>query len=73
MTSSEHSSQPGSQDQSAPGIHRRAQLAAVAALILALGLVWFALSMVANDPVGLVISFAAIFLCVRVYGESEES
>ncbi len=62
MTSSEHSSQPGSQDQSAPGIHRRAQLAAVAALILALGLVWFALSMVANDPVGLVISFAAIFL-----------
>ena len=60
MTSPEHSSQPGRQGPSAPGTHRRAQLAAVAALIVALGLVWFALSMVANDPVGLVISFVCI-------------
>jgi diacylglycerol kinase family enzyme len=47
---------------SAPGVHRRAQLAAVVALIAAVFLVWLTVSLVVNDPVGLVISFVAVFL-----------
>ena len=43
---------------------RRVQLAAVAALVAAGGIVWIALSMVANDPVGLVLAFGSIFLVV---------
>ena len=42
--------------------HRRAQLAAVGALAVAVLLIWFALSMVANNPAGPVISFVAVFL-----------
>jgi hypothetical protein len=43
---------------------RRVQLAAVAALVAAIGIIWIALSMVANDPVGLIFAFASIFLVV---------
>jgi len=41
---------------------RRARLAAVVALALLIGLLWFAISTVANDPVGLVFSFLSVFL-----------
>ena len=47
-----------------PRKNRRAQLAAVVALIAAVGIAWIALSMVANDPVGLILAFGAIFLLV---------
>ncbi len=40
----------------------RARLAAVCALIVLFFFFWFALSLVANDPVGLVLSFFAVFL-----------
>ena len=43
---------------------RSVQLAAVAALVAAIGIVWVALSMVANDPVGLIFSFGAVFVFV---------
>jgi diacylglycerol kinase family enzyme len=43
---------------------RRVQLAALAALVAAAGIVWIGLSMVANDPFGLIISFGSIFLAV---------
>jgi diacylglycerol kinase family enzyme len=42
--------------------HRRSQLAAVGALFAAAIVVWMTLSMVANDPVGLILAFAAVFL-----------
>lgn len=63
MSSPEHSSQ-SDQTVSAPRTHRRAQLAAVGALLAALLFVWGVLSMVANDPVGLVIAFGSIFVVV---------
>jgi diacylglycerol kinase family enzyme len=47
-----------------PRKSRKAQLAAVVALLAAIGIAWIALSMVANDPVGLVLAFGAIFLLV---------
>lgn len=63
MSSPEHSSQ-SDQTVNAPRTHRRAQLAAVGALLAALLFVWGVLSMVANDPVGLVIAFGSIFVVV---------
>jgi diacylglycerol kinase family enzyme len=63
MSSPEHSSQSDPTD-SAPRKHRRAQLAAVGALIAAFFVVWLAISMVANDPVGLVIAFGSVFVLV---------
>jgi len=64
MPSPENSSQSDRTDDSTSGrrVHRRAQLAAVGALIAAVFLVWLTVSLVANDPVGLVISFVAVFL-----------
>ena len=63
MSSPERSSQSDRTDAPpSSGTHRRAQLAAVGALIASVALIWLAISMVANDPVGLVISFVAIFL-----------
>jgi diacylglycerol kinase family enzyme len=63
MSSPEHSPRPvgsaGSRPVEAP---YRARLAAVGALIVLFLLFWFAVSLVANDPVGLVLSFAAVFL-----------
>jgi diacylglycerol kinase family enzyme len=44
--------------------HRRARLAAVGALLAAFFVFWLALSMVANDPVGLAIAFASVFVVV---------
>jgi diacylglycerol kinase family enzyme len=43
---------------------RQAQLAAVGALVVLVCLFWFAVSLVANDPVGLVFSFLSVFLVV---------
>jgi diacylglycerol kinase family enzyme len=60
MSSLEHSPQ-SDQTGSAPRKHRRSQLAAVGALIAALFVVWLAISMIANDPVGLVFAFVAMF------------
>ncbi len=44
--------------------HRRARLAAAGALVVCFLMVWLTLSLVANDPVGLVISFVSLFLIV---------
>ena len=55
---------PVDQPGHTPRTNRRVQFAAVAALVAAGGIVWIALSMVANDPVGLVLSFGSIFLVV---------
>ncbi len=63
MSSPEHSPQ-SDQTVSAPRTHRRAQLAAVGALLAALFVFWLALSMVANDPVGLVVAFGSVFVLV---------
>jgi diacylglycerol kinase family enzyme len=63
MSSNEHPPEP-SETQRTADKHRRAQLAAVAALIAAFFVVWLAISMIANDPVGLVFAFGAIFLLV---------
>ena len=52
--------QPGHTPQKS----RRVQLAAVVALVAAVGIAWIALSMVANDPIGLIFAFGAIFLLV---------
>ena len=63
MSSPEHSPQSDGTDISpSPGTHRRAQLAAIGALALSVVLIWIAISLVANDPVGIVISFISIFL-----------
>lgn len=43
---------------------RRAQLAAAGSLFVLFLLFWLAISLVANDPVGLVISFVSVFLVV---------
>jgi diacylglycerol kinase family enzyme len=63
MSSPDHSSQ-SDQTVSAPRTHRGAQLAAVGALLAALVVFWLALSMVANDPVGLVVAFGSVFVLV---------
>ena len=60
MSSLEHSPQ-SEQTGRPPRKHRRSQLAAVAALIAAFFVFWLAVSMVANDPVGLVFAFLAVF------------
>ena len=60
MSSLEHSPQ-SDQTGSAPRKHRRSQLAAVGALIAAFFVFWLAISMIANDPVGLAIAFACVF------------
>jgi diacylglycerol kinase family enzyme len=60
MSSLEHSPQ-SDQTVSRPRKHRRSQLAAVGALIAAFFVFWLAVSMIANDPVGLVVAFAAVF------------
>src|SRR5215208_3332150 len=44
--------------------NRRVQLAAVVALVAAIAIAWIALSMVADDPIGLIFAFGAIFLLV---------
>jgi diacylglycerol kinase family enzyme len=60
MSSPEH--EPQSDEAiSAPRKHRRSQLAAVGALFAAFFVVWLAISMIANDPVGLAIAFASVF------------
>jgi len=65
MSSPESSPQSnGAGNSPVAGQHRRAQLAAIGALVLLFFLFWFGLSMVANDPVGLVISFVSVFLIV---------
>ena len=65
MSSPESSPQSnGAGDFPVAGRHRRAQLAAIGALVILFFLFWFGLSMVANDPVGLVISFVSVFLIV---------
>jgi diacylglycerol kinase family enzyme len=51
-------------DSPLAGQHRGAQLAAIGALVILFFLFWLGLSMVANDPVGLVISFVSVFLAV---------
>jgi diacylglycerol kinase family enzyme len=58
--SPEHAPQ-SDQTSRSPGTHRRAQLAAVGALLAAFLVVWLVLSMVANDPVGLFFAFASVF------------
>jgi diacylglycerol kinase family enzyme len=63
MSSPEHSPQ-SDQTGGSPRKHRRAQVAAVSALIAAFFILWFAISMVANDPVGLAIAFASVFVLV---------
>ena len=61
MPSTVHSPQS---DQKAPLLrnHRRARLAAVGALIVAVFLVAVALSMAGYNPVGLVVTFASVFV-----------
>jgi len=63
MSSTEQSSQ-SDHTVSAPRKHRRSQLAAIGGLLAAFFVVWIAISMVANDPVGLVIAFASVFVVV---------
>jgi hypothetical protein len=63
MSSPEHLPQ-SDQTGGAPRSHRRAQVAAVGALIAAFFVFWLALSMIANDPVGLAIAFASVFVLV---------
>jgi diacylglycerol kinase family enzyme len=62
MSSAENS--PQSRTDGAPPKHRRAQAAAAGALIAAFFIFWLVLSMVANDPVGLAIAFASVFVVV---------
>ena len=54
----------GAGDSPLAGQHRRAQLAAIGALVILALLFWFGLSLIANDPVGLVISFGSVFVIV---------
>ena len=64
--SSEHPAKPGRQDRhSSPAdASRRAQVAAVGALLILSFLLWLTVSLIANDPVGLVLSFVSLFLVV---------
>ena len=61
MPSTVHSPQIDPTDRS-PRKHRRARLAAVGALIVAVFVVSVALSMAAYNPVGLVVAFASVFV-----------
>jgi diacylglycerol kinase family enzyme len=60
LPSPDHSPQSGHEGD-VPRKHRRAQLAAVGALLAAFFVFWLAFSMVANDPVGLAVAFASVF------------
>jgi diacylglycerol kinase family enzyme len=64
--SSEQAPEPGSQHHLASpfGASRRAQVAAVGALLILFLLFWLTVSLIANDPVGLVLSFVSLFLIV---------
>jgi len=64
--SSEHPPERGLQDRLSSPVKasRRAQAAAVGALVILFFLLWFAASLIANDPVGLVLSFVSVFLIV---------
>ena len=64
--SSEHLPESGLQDRLSSPVEasRRAQVAAVGALVILFLLVWFTVSLIANDPVGLVLSFVSLFLIV---------
>ena len=64
--SSEHQPEPAGQlaSSSEVGASRRAQLAAVGALVVLFFLGWLTISLIANDPVGLVLSFVSLFLVV---------
>ena len=66
MSSPEHSPPPGRSDVSSNGVRasRRAQVAAVGALVILFFLFWLTVSLIANDPVGLVLSFVSLFLVV---------
>jgi diacylglycerol kinase family enzyme len=65
MSSPESSSQSSrAGDSPVAGQHRRAQLAAIGALVILVLLFWFGVSLIANDPVGLVISFVSVFFIV---------
>ena len=63
---SDHTPEPGGRDGLSSKVRasRRAQAAAVAALVIVLFLLWFTVSLIANDPVGLVLSFVSLFLVV---------
>jgi diacylglycerol kinase family enzyme len=66
--STEHPREPIGRDGSSSELNatRRAQIAAISALVVLFLLVWFTLSLIANDPVGLVLSFVWVFLVVFV-------
>ena len=51
-------------DSPLAGQHRRAQLAAIGALVIVVVWFWFGVSLIANDPVQFVMSFVAVFLVV---------
>jgi len=63
MSSTEHPP-PSDREGRSADKHRRAQLAAVGALMAAFFTFWLGLSMVANDPVGLAIAFGSVFVLV---------
>ena len=62
----DHTPEPGRRNglSSQVKASRRAQAAAVAALVIVFFLLWFTVSLIANDPVGLVLSFVSLFLIV---------
>lgn len=63
MSSPEHSPPPGRRERSQSAhAHRRARVAAVAALIGSVVVVGLALSVVVNDPVSVVLMFALVFI-----------
>ncbi len=65
MSSPESSPQPvGTADSPRVRAPHRARVAAVVALIVLFFLFWFTVSLVANDPVGLVLTFVSVFLIV---------
>jgi diacylglycerol kinase family enzyme len=57
-------SAPLDQPVHAPRKNRSVQLAALGALVAAAGIAWITLSMVANDPVGLIFAFGSVFVVV---------
>jgi diacylglycerol kinase family enzyme len=64
--SSDHRPEPGSHILLSSPVRasRLAQVAAVGALLILFFLLWLTVSLIANDPVGLVLSFVSIFLVV---------
>jgi diacylglycerol kinase family enzyme/uncharacterized membrane protein (UPF0136 family) len=63
---SQYPPQADRHDGSSTGIDasRRAQVAAIAALVVGFLFFWLTISLIANDPVGLVFSFVSVFLVV---------